>query len=117
MEATTFRLNFEGSDTAMAGMCAQELRKQILDQVPPGVNIALQQHNPEAMQFAGSELVFHVTSIAIVEAVFKLIEQYLRPPGMRIRLDVGGRVVVLDDVNPKAAKEIHNLLKQGPEAN
>jgi hypothetical protein len=109
MDAATLRLSFEGGDAALAGMCAQELRQQILDKAPPGVNIALQQCNQEAMGFPGDVMVIHAASALLIDSIFKIIEQYRRPPGLTLRVDVGGRMAILDDVNPKAVKELQKL--------
>jgi hypothetical protein len=50
----------------------------------------------------------------IVHLIFKAIEQYRRPRGMALRLDMGGRVAVLDNVNPNSAEELRELQKRDP---
>jgi hypothetical protein len=51
----------------------------------------------------------------IVHLIFKAIEQYRRPRGMTLRVDMGGRVAVLDDVNPNSAEELRKLQNETPE--
>ena len=51
----------------------------------------------------------------IVHLIFKAIEQYCRPRGMTLRIDMGGRVAVLDDVNPNSAEELRKLQNETPE--
>jgi hypothetical protein len=51
----------------------------------------------------------------IVHLIFKAIEQYRRPRGMTLRVDMGGRVAVLDDVNPNSAEELRKLQDETPE--
>jgi hypothetical protein len=49
----------------------------------------------------------------IVHLIFKVIEQYRRPRGMTLRVDMGGRVAVLDDVNPNLPR-LRKLQKRDP---
>ena len=51
----------------------------------------------------------------IVHLIFKAIEQYRRPRGMTMQVDMGGRVAVLDDVNPNSAEELRKLQNETPE--
>jgi hypothetical protein len=51
----------------------------------------------------------------IVHLIFKAIEQYRRPRGMTMWVDMGGRVAVLDDVNPNSAEELRKLQNETPE--
>jgi hypothetical protein len=105
---TTMKLSFEGGDAALAGMCAQELRKQILGELPPGMNVSTERKNPASMQFFDTILV-DVVGAGLVHAILKLVEQYQRPRGVTVRIDLGGRVAVLDDVNPKSLQELYKL--------
>jgi len=50
----------------------------------------------------------------IVHLIVKAIEQYRRPRGMTLRVDMGGRVAVLDDVNPNSVEELRKLQNRDP---
>ena len=116
MDATSVKLSFEGGNAALAGKCAQELRKQILHQVPPGVSVSMEKQNPEAMEF-GTAMVVHFAAGVIVETIFKIVEQYKRPPGMTLRVDLGdGKVALLDDVNPESVRSLLKFAGDEPKS-
>jgi hypothetical protein len=115
MEENKLRLSFEGADKALAGMCAQELRKQLLEDLPPGVNVTLQRDRPDSMDL-GTAMLIDIAGAGLIHLVFKAIEHFQRPHGVALRVDMGGRVAVIEDVSPDSVmRQLRNLQQGAPD--
>jgi hypothetical protein len=113
MSQITLKVSLESPDPSQAGLYAQELRNRILDEVQQGASVSLGREKAESQQFFET-VIIDVAGAALVHMVLKVIEHYRRPPGMTLRIQKGGQVAVLSDVNPNAAKELERLREEEP---
>lgn len=105
MEMTRICIKAEIEDRSLAGMCLQNLRNQILDNIPEGALVSLQQQQKDSLLFFDTMLI-DLASAGLVHLVIKIIEHSHRPPGVTLRIEAGGRVAVLRDVNPQSLRTL-----------
>jgi hypothetical protein len=102
MNSQCLKLSIDVKDAAEADRYAGELRQAILDAAPPGTTVSRLRGDPEAMQF-GETLVVDITAAVIAHAVIEGIKMFQHMRKVPIRLDAGGKPIVVDQVSPDLA--------------
>jgi hypothetical protein len=110
MNTQVLKISIAVKDAAEADRYAGELRQAILDASPPGTKVSRVRGDPEAMQF-GETIVVDIAAAVIVHAVVEGIKLFQHLRKVAIRLDVGGKPIVVDHVSPELAATLtKNLL-------
>jgi len=99
MNPQRLKLSIAGKDAAEADRYAGELRQAILDAAPPGTTVSRLRGDTEAMQF-GETLVLDVTAAVVAHAVVEGVKLFLHLRKVAIRIDAGGKPIVVDPATP-----------------
>jgi hypothetical protein len=75
------------------------------------VDVKLEPENPEAMPFPETILI-EVSTMTVVDVVFKLLTEYDLPTGLKILARSGNKFVNVDNRNPDAEKELEKLVAE-----
>jgi hypothetical protein len=112
MNTQVLRLSVSANDAAEADRYAGELRQRILDSAPPGTKVTRVRGDSEAMQF-GETIVVDIAAAVIVHAVVEGVKLFQNLRKVPIRVDVGGKPLIVDQVTPELAATITKTLQQG----